>query len=379
MLASKAVMDIAFVTLNPFHRLITPLEEYLRIFADKGHHVTLFATGDSSRRQPGKNLCFREVCGAHLHSKAAHLLFILKMLAFLRKENYDVIHLFNAPGLSLLPLCCKSAAKKWVLDIRTVRIEGGIRAFLYDRLKIFESRFFDRTILLGEGLRKKLFGNRSHNRTSIVPLGANLAKFRHTENNRSLWDEFNIARDSIILLYIGKIDRTRGINKLIEAFSILRHNKTDRKLEMVIIGGPDSMIEDLKNHAGLLSVSEHTHFLGSVPYDVIHNYVANSDIGLAYIPKNAVYDTQPPLKTFEYLAASLPVVATNTTANCEIIGDGDNGIIAADHPNDFAQAIQRLLDDPHLMQQIKAHSVQSIAEYDWEKIANRLEMIYSTP
>lgn len=372
-------MHIAFVTLNPFHRLITPLEEYLRIFADKGHQVTLFAVGDSSRRQPLKNLCFREVCRGNLHSKATHLLFILKMIALLRKERYDIVHVFNSAGLSLLPVCCRQASRKWLLDIRTARIEGGAIAFFYDKVKIFESSFFDHTILLGEGLRRKLFGNRKQDRTSIVPLGANLAKFRHAEEDRSLWDNFKIPRGSVILLYIGKIDRTRGIEKLIEAFSILRHNEKDSRVELVIIGGPDTMVEDLKGHARFLSVWSHIHFLGSVPYDAIQDYVANSDVGLAYIPKNPVYDTQPPLKTFEYLAASLPVVATDTTANCEIIRDGDNGIITSDHPADFAQGVQRLLDDPHLLERIKQRSVESIANYDWEKITNRLEMIYAEP
>lgn len=117
-------------------------------------------------------------------------------------------------------------------------------------------------------------------------------------------------------------------------------------------------------------------FLGKVPYEDVPDYLVNSDIGLAYIPKTKIYDVQPPLKTFEYLAASLPVVATNTLGNLEIIKDGINGLITLDNCQDFAEKIIRFLKDSQLRSQIKNNAINSIIKYDWKNNVDEIVRIY---
>ena len=276
----------------------------------------------------------------------------------------------------MLPICCRKASPLWLLDIRTSRIDGGIKGFLLDRVKVFESVFFTRIIVLSEGLKKNLFHNRMANRIFILPLGANIDKFKNTETNRNIWSLINIKQDDTILTYIGAIDRTRKIENMLEAFHIVLNKVKKVNLKLVIIGGANNRIEELKRKTAELSIDENVCFLGHISYDRIPEHMVNSDIGLSYIPKNRVYDCQPPLKTFEYLAASLPVVATDTSSNLDIIEDGINGIITTDDPADFANGILRLLQDQQLKNSVKARSAESIVEYDWENVVNHLLEIY---
>jgi glycosyltransferase involved in cell wall biosynthesis len=266
----------------------------------------------------------------------------------------------------------------WIMDVRTGSIAGGIKGAFYDRVCALEAAMFDKTLVLSEGLKVKLFGPMIRNNIEIVPLGANLAMFKPAPKDERLRDEMGINRDDTVLVYTGRIDKTRKLEGMLEAFRIVRSALTTSRLRLLIIGGGPDRIEELKSQAGALGLAGDIILMRRIPYFVVPKYLASANIGLAYIPKNVAYDCQPPLKAFEYLAASLPVVATDTTANEEVIKDGLNGIIASDRPEDFAKGILRLIHDPPLLARIRENSVKSIQEFDWDKIVNRLMAIYQT-
>jgi nucleoside-diphosphate-sugar epimerase len=63
---------------------------------------------------------------------------------------------------------------------------------------------------------------------------------------------------------------------------------------------------------------------------VEHIYFDIHNIGVSYIPMLKCFDNQPPTKTFEYLLSGMPVIATATNANKDIINDV-NGVLINDN------------------------------------------------
>ena len=82
------------------------------------------------------------------------------------------------------------------------------------------------------------------------------------------------------------------------------------------------------------------------------------------------------IKLLEALACGLPVVATALAAEGIDLRHGQSALLA-EHPEGFADAITRLLDDASLRARLGAAG-RAVAErdYDWERIGERLAALY---
>jgi len=72
----------------------------------------------------------------------------------------------------------------------------------------------------------------------------------------------------------------------------------------------------------------------------------------------------------------LPVVATNTLGNLEIIIDDFNGLVSLDNCQDFAAKILKYLNDSKLGSCIKNNTLDSIKKYDWNNIISYIFNVY---
>jgi len=355
--------------------VLTPLYEYSQILSKKGFRITVLVRDNKENFASMSELEVRSVCKEYFSSKITHIIFLIRLIRILKKGKFDIIHIFNFAGVSLLPIFCKKQHRKWILDIRTGSDKETQKDIFYDKLTAFEAKHFDKVIILNKKLRDKLFGKNLPGNISIIPLGVNIERFINANKDRSIWQNFSFSEKGIVFVYIGDLGKSRKLENMLKAFQIVSKKKNS-KIKLVIIGGENKDIERLKSKTSDLSLYEKVEFLGKVPYENIPNYLVNSDIGLAYIPKTKIYDVQPPLKTYEYLAASLPIIATNTLGNLEIIKDGYNGLIALDNYKDFAEKILRFLENPMLRSQIKNNTMKSIIKYDWKIIVSQLIQIY---
>lgn len=97
------------------------------------------------------------------------------------------------------------------------------------------------------------------------------------------------------------------------------------------------------------------------------------NVGVSYIPQTAYYDHQPPTKTFEYLLAGMPVLATSTTENKKVINE-TNGILIQDNPDSFSKGLAILSDRLPSFDSLKIRK-NSLA-YSWQFIINEIMVPY---
>jgi len=369
-------VKVAFINFYPKNQVITPLLEYSQILSSQKHSVTVFLRKDANIDNIGDcSIFIRKVGREFFSNRLTLLIFIIKLISILRRDKYDIIHVFNFTGASLLPIFCKKSGK-WIFDIQSGRLNGGIKGILYNKLINFESKFFDFTIVVSKGLKEKLFRKENGKKIEVIPLGANLRNFQTVKIARSIWKSFGVKPENFILIYIGDFCRARQLENLLEAFKIVCNTVKDKNLRLVLVGGKDEERKFLSKVIQELSIDDKVIFLGFVPYRIIPSLLKNSDIGLSYIPKSNILDVQPPLKTFEYLAASLPIIATNTKAHLEFLKNRENAIISSDDPVDFAKGIIELIDNLTLRLKLRSNAPIDIEKFDWRHICRRLYTVY---
>lgn len=140
------------------------------------------------------------------------------------------------------------------------------------------------------------------------------------------------------LIFIGRIDHSKGVDILIEAFRMVHQRHSKFKLTIVGSGSFKSELENLVDEYGL---NGHCEFLGSVPNNEVPKYFESAH--LALVPSR--YEAFG-IVAIEALMTGTPVVASRTGGLAEIIRDGIDGfLVEPENPVALAEAILKVFED----------------------------------
>jgi glycosyltransferase involved in cell wall biosynthesis len=215
----------------------------------------------------------------------------------------------------------------------------------------FEGFFFNRITIISDGLQKKLKFHSAH----ILPLGA---------------EQFNIANKNfnactMNLIYIGTLSG-RDIHKTILGVQSFLIQNPNIPLRYTIVGegreGERKALEELVAQLGLSDIVE---LVGYVPNTQVTPYLEEATVGISFVPICERFQYQPPTKTYEYLAAGIPVMATATHENAKII-NGSNGILIDDSAESFSENLGYM--HRHINMYNSTIIKASVMENTWDKI-----------
>jgi glycosyltransferase involved in cell wall biosynthesis len=112
--------------------------------------------------------------------------------------------------------------------------------------------------------------------------------------------------------------------------------------------------------------------LGQRPADTMPAYIGSFDCCLIPFVMDGLTEAVNPIKLREYLAAGRPVVST---ALPEVVPYGDV-VSLAQNPEDFADAVERLLADPAAdTGEARARRRARVADESWDAAAARVEQL----
>jgi glycosyltransferase involved in cell wall biosynthesis len=174
-------------------------------------------------------------------------------------------------------------------------------------------------------------------------------------------------------MYIGGLYQGRGLNTLFQAASDWGH-KT-----MIVGGRTDQEISKWKRRA-ITANARSVHFAGFQPPAQVPMYLASADILVMPYEKTVLTpsgeDTAAwasPLKMFEYMAASRPIVATDLQMVSGVLKDEHNALIVP--PGDataLRSAVHRLANIPELSKRLATNAYRDVAEHTWEARARQI-------
>ena len=211
-------------------------------------------------------------------------------------------------------------------------------------------------------------------RVVVVPPGVDLAMFQPID-----WAE---ARRTIgygpgrMLLYVGRLERLKGVEVAIRALSLIRDRDHD-DVRLVILGedskdGDESEKERLKRIANEVGVRDHVDFLGSVAHHELPYFYSAADV--CVMPS---YSESFGLVGLEAQACGRPVVGSGVSGLRSVIRDEVTGYLIDGHnPAAYAARIGALLDNPDLAQQMGRRGRLLAQRFSWTRTADRLQELF---
>ncbi|MDB5101543.1 MAG: glycosyl transferase family 1 [Cyanobacteria bacterium RYN_339] len=183
-------------------------------------------------------------------------------------------------------------------------------------------------------------------RIGVLPLGIDAERFA-PHDPHWLRQELGLGPDTPIVLYVGRLERRKGVEALIEAFGQVRAAHPEAVLVMAGFStdtGPNgqALLGVLRNRLEALGALDNVRFMGHVAYDALPRYYAGCDLFVApsrYEPFGMIY--------LEAMACGKAVVGTSVGGVPEIIQHGRTGyLVPPDDPEALAQALRELLQYP---------------------------------
>jgi glycosyltransferase involved in cell wall biosynthesis len=180
--------------------------------------------------------------------------------------------------------------------------------------------------------------------------------------------------DSPFLLYAGRISPHKNVARIIEAFSALKGELAKEgafpDLKLIIIGDEVSKNPDIRRAVIRSGMQHEVRFLGFVSIDVLRIFF---DMAKVFVfPSLYEGFGLPPL---EAMAHGTPVVASNTSALPEVVG---NAALMVNPENIFeiSRALQRVLTDQCLRERMKAAGIEQAHRFSWEASVRRMLNVY---
>jgi len=179
----------------------------------------------------------------------------------------------------------------------------------------------------------------------------------------------DIVSDKPVLIYVGGLRPVRGICEIIQATILL-----DRPVELWLAGPWIS--ETFTKQCQSLSGWKNVRYLGYLSPEKVYSYLKKANIGLVTLHPQENYLTNLPVKAFEYMACSLPMVMSDFPYWRNVF-EGTAVFVDPENPVAIAEAVQYLLDHPDEAKRLGKNGRQLIErKYSWEKESQKLLTFY---
>ena len=287
---------------------------------------------------------------------------------------YERYSLWSHAGLS----AGKVAGAVTVLEVNAPLIEEQARfrelhdkkAALNTSLRAFAAA--DVIVAVSDGVARYLeqFAQ-ARNKVHVIPNGVDTARFDHVPAQREERGEpFTVG-------FVGTLKPWHGVDILIEAFARLRAKIPECRL-LLVGDGPERT--SLAEQAYSLGVADAVEFAGAVPAAEIPALLARMDVGVAPYPELRDFYFSP-LKVYEYMASALPVVASSIGQICDVIEDGQDGLLCRPgDADDIVDACTRLYHDDRLRNRLGLLARRKVlADHTWHSVGLHILNLASLP
>ena len=206
----------------------------------------------------------------------------------------------------------------------------------------------------------------------VVPCGVDLNLFRPLDTAAAR-HRLGFAPDHPIVLFVGRFDSVKGIDRLVTAMTYLRRRDS---LRLVLVGGDglaSPATRRLQKQVRDLGLQDTVTFAGRIVQDRLPPYYSAADV--LVVP--SLYESFG-LVGLEALACGTPVVATPVGAMESILQQGRTGqVVTEAAPRLLADAIEAFLPNKVRKTLSAADIRASVLQFSWSKVAAALAAEYA--
>ncbi len=173
------------------------------------------------------------------------------------------------------------------------------------------------------------------------------------------------------ICYVGGITKTRGIFELADGLT--------KSSATLLLAGKylESNIKDvLKKHPAYRKIIE----LGFLNRKDVKELYKKSKIGIVTLHPTVNYIDSLPVKMFEYMAAGIPVIASNFKLWKSIVEENNCGIcVDPQNHKEITSAVEKLLKNPEIANEMGKNGQKIVKEfYNWKNEEKKLITFYKS-
>jgi len=285
-------------------------------------------------------------------------------------QRADIYH-FHDPELIFIGILLKFLGKKVIYDVhedvpkqimdKSWLGKNQIRklvSFIMNIVEQIGARSFNKILVATPEVAKRFPKNK-------VVILRNFPVLKLIDNTIPV----NYKKNKPIVIYAGGLKRVRGIKEIIQAMKYV-----DNKAELWLLGKwyDKKLKRECENLAGWKQVKD----FGFVSLNKVYQYMKIANIGISILFPLENHLTSLPVKHYEYMTCSLPIIISNFSywkdifEECALFADPYN-------PKDIGQKILFLLENTNVMKKMGKNGRKLIIEkYNWEEEAKRLLEVY---
>ena len=328
--------------------------------SEMGHNVTIYTTDLDFSNGPNKfnkKLPRIEKFEKFLINRT-HVWFSLKLFFVntsmskeIENDKPDIIHTIGLR--SFQSIIAWRVSKKLNIPL-VVSDQGGLTTHPF----LAESGFFLKTlykiqdffikkiindasvISVANEYEQKIFSSlNKKSRIEIIRNGVNLKKLVSKHNFK---EKYQI--NSNFILFVGRFSKSKGIETLINAFSIVKNELKDSDIRLVIMGVDFGYQAEMEKLIKKLNLSEEIKVIKNPPRDDVISAYGESE----FLVLPAQWELSP-LVPLESFAFKKPVISTNSHGIPYTVQNNKNGILVEpENSFELSNAIVKLLNDPEL-------------------------------
>jgi glycosyltransferase involved in cell wall biosynthesis len=219
--------------------------------------------------------------------------------------------------------------------------------------------FFTKVVCNSDYLKNKtILEGVNPERIEVIPNGVDYLRFRNAKG-------IGLTGDPA-LLYVGRLEPSKGIQLLVEGMKYLERLLPSAVLHVVGDGSLSDLLKHIVRREGLdRKVILHGKLIDTT------SFYASADICVFpswYEPFG--------ITSIEAMAAGKPMIATNRGGLPEHVEDFENGLLTEPTKHAFIDAIVRLWRDKNLMEKMSNNNLEKAKDFDWARVAERWVQLF---
>jgi glycosyltransferase involved in cell wall biosynthesis len=302
---------------------------------------------------------------------------IAPTMAFALNKNirkFDIIHLHEY--ISFQAILVHHYAEKYntpyILQVHgsIPKLEKKRRKQLYELLFGYKLLKKASKVIALTGIEAEQYRNVGipEDKIVIIPNGIDFSQYKNLPPKGSFKKKYGIKDDEKVVLYLGRIHRSKGIGLLIKSFAKLVKMLNNVKLVLV---GPDSgFLNEALSLSKTLKLESKILFTGFVSTE--EKLEALADANVFVTPSFYGF----PITFLEACTAGVPIVITTLGDTLSWI-NGRVGFVSPATPEDLSRAIYKILSSNEIYEKFSKNCKDIVRkEFSIEKVVSKLEDLY---
>jgi glycosyltransferase involved in cell wall biosynthesis len=211
----------------------------------------------------------------------------------------------------------------------------------------------------------------------VLPDAVDVSLFENLPSKEKCRQRLDLPIDRHIIGYIGRfktLEMEKGVPELVQVMSHLPSINGKEPL-LLCVGGPIESVPAYVDLGNRLGVPEgRLKFVGRVPNQEVPYWIRACDLVTIPWPwtEFSAYFTSP-LKLFEYMAAGVPIVASDLPSIREVLRHGENAwLVEPGNAGALTQALCWLLEKPERGGKLAIQASRQVRNHTWVERTDKI-------